>query len=107
MMLTTMSLQDEISGEGNPVANDLHLGLIRRRYVDKDVPRLHGDFGICRSTSAHVSQRFGKLKPTLRVDDWRHGQHSVLGVVDDRVCWRITDDGQVFCQMTIRLQDRH
>lgn len=44
----------------NPVAIGLHLGLIRRRDVDKDVSRLHGDFGTCRPASAHVSQRLGK-----------------------------------------------
>lgn len=43
------------------------------------------------------------MRLTVRVDDWGHGQHSVLRVVDDRVHGRVSDERKELGKMTVGL----
>jgi hypothetical protein len=45
------------------------------------------------------------MKLTLRINDGRHGENSVLGVVDDRVDGRVSNERKEFGEMTIALQE--
>lgn len=65
----------------NDVDNDIQLRLVSRSDVDEDVLCVQRDLAV------------------LRVDDGRHGQNSILRVVDDGIYWRITDDMEVTREM--------
>jgi len=65
----------------NDVNNDIQLCLVSRSDVDEDVLCIQGDLAV------------------LRVDNGRHGQNSILRVVDDGIYWRITDDMEVTRKM--------
>jgi len=65
----------------NDVDNNIQLRLVSRSDVDEDVLCVQGDLAM------------------LRVDDGRHGQNSILRVVDDGIYWRITDDMEVTREM--------
>lgn len=77
-----------------------HLGLICGGNIDKDISRLHRNLGIYEGSARPPACCEGL---TLRVDDWRHRQYPILGVVDDGVRRCVSNDRQIFCQMTIGL----
>lgn len=94
-MLMTISLLSDMS-----IRVGLQLGFVCRGSVNKDVCRLAWDnFGVYRS-----ERKLARIEVhTLRVDDWRHRENTVLRVVDDGVSRCVLDEMQVSAQMPVVL----
>jgi len=52
----------------------------------------------------HVSSVKGDLG-AVRVDDWRERQNGSVGVIEDRVNWRVLDDWQELLKFLVLSQD--
>ena len=68
------------------VHDDIELGLICSRDIDEDVLCVQRDLAV------------------LRVDNGRHGQNTVLGVVDDGVDRGVSDNVQISSNVFFRLR---
>lgn len=58
----------------NDVDYDVELCLVRSGHINENVSGVESDFTV------------------LRVDDWRHGEHCLVLVVNDGIYFRIPDD---------------
>jgi hypothetical protein len=67
------------------VCHDIEFRLVRRRQVNENVSGVDSYLAV------------------LRVYDGREGKHTIFPVINDRVDRGVANNGQVFCQMTIRL----
>ena len=68
------------------VHDDIELGLVSSCDIDENVPCVQRYFAV-----------FG-------VDDGRHGQNTVLGVINDRIDWGVSDNVQISSNVFFRLK---